>query len=90
MSFFVGKPSTNTINEVRDGLFISIQNQSAEPFYQGDTLKASAGAETDFIVNRNFISKLPAPYGNCLADLSSSPYYNFIVKTHNNSQSTLV
>ena len=87
LEFFVGNPSANTQIEFHDGVILSIQNQTDEPFWQGDILKASAGSETDFIVNRNFITKLPSPYGNCVADPSSSPYYSYIVNTLRNSYS---
>ena len=87
LEFFVGKPSANTLIEYRDGLIISIQNQSSEPFWQSDTLKASAGSENDFIVKRNFITKLPPPHGNCLLDTSFSPYYKYIKHILNNSYS---
>ena len=87
LEFFVGKPSANTLIEYRDGLIVSIQNQTDEPFWQGDTLKASAGSENDFIVKRNFVTKLPAPHGNCISDPSVSPYYKFITGILNNSYS---
>jgi hypothetical protein len=39
------------------GIVLTVNNMTAEPMYQGEILKAETGVETDFIVNRNFISK---------------------------------
>ena len=86
LELYAGDPN-NILNEYQDGFIFSIQNKTAEPFWQGNILKVETGMETDFIMKRNFIHKLPPPYGNCLADTSSSPYYDFISKSLGNSYS---
>jgi hypothetical protein len=64
----------------QDGILLSIQNQTAASFLQDKVLKVSSGAETDFIIKRSLITRLPPPHGNCLGDKTSSKYYDFIVK----------
>ena len=82
LELFHGDPSIDLNNEPNEGIMLSINNQSAEPLWQGDVLKAESGAETDFILNRNFVSKLPTPYDNCLLQgTGGSLYYNYIVNT---------
>jgi hypothetical protein len=86
LELFLGDPNVDTYLEPDDGLLVSIHNQSSVPFTQGDRIKVAAGAETDLIVNRNFISKLEFPYGDCLKDTSSktvftSYYFDYLVKT---------
>ena len=82
LELFLGDPSIGLNYEPNEGILLSINNQSAEPLWQGDVLKAESGAETDFILNRNFVSKLPTPYGNCLLQgTGGSLYYDYIVNT---------
>ena len=86
LELFIGNPSVDTFQESSDGIAVSIHNQTIAPFSKGNTLLIPPGAETDIIINRNFISKLPAPHGNCLEDASinstfSSPYFDYIVRT---------
>ena len=55
-------------------------------------LIAPAGVETDFIVTRNFISRLEKPYGNCLEDTSinskfNSSIFNYIVRIEQSTYS---
>ena len=66
---------------------MSIQNQTSVPFLQDNVLKASGGAESDFIIKRNLITRLPSPYGNCLGDTNPSKYHNHIVNILNASYS---
>ncbi len=85
LELFVGDPLVDTEMENSDGIIISIHNQSVAPFFEGTNLLVPPGAETDIIINRNFVSKLPFPYGDCLEDTSenakfSSPYFDYIVK----------
>ena len=68
LELFVGNPSTETFYQFNDGIVVSVDNQTSIPFKEGDVIKVAAGAETDLIINRNFITKLPSPYGNCLSD----------------------
>ena len=90
LELFLGNPQIETHNHFHDGVLLSIINQTGEPFSQGDTVKAAGGAETDFIVNRNFITKLPAPWGSCLSSTVSSSYYNYITNSMGKSYSQQV
>jgi amiloride-sensitive sodium channel subunit alpha len=86
LEIFVGDPKIESYFEFNDGVLISIHNQSTKPFSQGDKIKAAAGAETDLILSRNFITKLESPHGDCLKDKTNSSkftsfYFDYIVKT---------
>jgi acid-sensing ion channel 5 len=87
LELYVGKPSTNTQNENHDGIILSIQNQTNEPFYQGSILTAAANAETYLNIKKIFRTKLEPPHGNCLNDFSFTPYYNQILNKLNRSYS---
>ena len=76
LELLLGDPSADSINEFHDGVIISIDNQSFIPFINDDVIKASAGAETDLIISREFITKLPKPYGDCLEDTSQNSSFN--------------
>ena len=66
LELFVGNPDVETFYEFNDGILVSIHNQSSRPFQsESKGLKAAAGAETDFKIERNFINKLPPPHGDC-------------------------
>ena len=78
LELFVGNQAAETLYEFNDGVVISIDNQTSLPFTEGDIMKAAANSETDFIVRRNFITKLPFPYGNCIADTSSTSTFDSI------------
>ena len=65
LELYLGDISIETAFEYDDGVILSIHNQTSVPFTDGLILKASANTETDFVVNRNFITKLGYPYGNC-------------------------
>ena len=80
LELYLGDPYLAWPFQMNDGFYISIQNQTEKPFWQGDALKVDGGCETDFILKRNLISKLPQPYGNC-SDGTGSTYYNNIVNT---------
>jgi amiloride-sensitive sodium channel subunit alpha/amiloride-sensitive sodium channel subunit gamma len=45
LEIFLGNPPIDTINEYRDGLYVSINNQSTIPFTQGDIITAPAGVK---------------------------------------------
>jgi hypothetical protein len=86
LELFLGNPSNETVFMYNDGVIISIGNQSSLPFKEGDIMKVAAGEETDLIVRRDFIMKLPSPYGNCLKDTTNnstfnSVFFNYIVNT---------
>jgi hypothetical protein len=86
LELFVANPSIDSFCESEDGIYLSINNQTTVPFSKMDVIKASSGSSTDFIVRRNFITKLPSPYSNCLADTTSTStftsfYFDYIVKT---------
>jgi hypothetical protein len=86
LELFVANPSIDSFCESEDGIYLSINNQTTVPFSKMDVIKASSGSSTDFIVRRNFITKMPSPYSNCLADTSNTStftsfYYDYIVKT---------
>ena len=87
LELFIGKPSTNTQNQYDDGVILSIQNQTQEPFYEGSIIPAAANTETYFSVKRNFRTKLEPPYGVCLNDTRSTQFYNYIVNKINRSYS---
>ena len=82
LELFLGNPPIDTVNEYRDGIYVSINNQTTIPFTQGDIITAPAGAETNLIVNRNFVTKLEKPYGNCLKDATNSSKFGSIYFKH--------
>ena len=82
---YLGDPSADLFETSYSGIFVSIHNQSYAPFSIGGFIKVGSRTSTDLIVNRNFLRKLPAPYGNCLEDTSSSSafhseYFDYIVR----------
>jgi hypothetical protein len=86
LTLFLGDPSVDEYRTFDAGIVVSIDNQSIVPFTSGDVIKVGARTNTDLIVDRNFITKLSAPYGDCLDDTSSSSkftsqYFDYIVKT---------
>ena len=86
IALFVGDPIIDTVKEESDGVVISIHNQSIAPFTKGKPILVPSGAETDLIINRNYITKLASPYGDCLDDTSenssfTSQYFDYIVRT---------
>ena len=89
---FIGDPSVDTLQESSDGIILSIHNQSIAPFSKGNIFLVSPGADTDIIINRNYVKKLPPPHGYCLEDTSlnskfNSPYFDYIVNTLNQTYS---
>jgi hypothetical protein len=86
LELFLGDPNVDTDHEFDDGVVISIHNQSSDAFRDDQKIMAAANAETDIVVNRNFVSKLETPYGDCLKDVSNSSTFSsfcfdYIVKT---------
>ena len=87
LELFLGNPSMDSSFEPSNGIILSILNQTSVPFMQDGVYSSEAQAETNFIINRNFITMLQAPYGNCLPTGSDSTYYNYIVNTLDKSYS---
>ena len=87
LELYLGNPSNDLNYENNEGLILSINNQTAEPFWQGDVLKGESGAEIDYVINRNFATRLPSPFGNCLSNPASSKYYDYIVNTRGKNYS---
>ena len=87
LELFLGIP-TDTDCLQTDGLSIFIHNQSTtNPQYEVFA-SAVGGTHTTFLINRNFITKLEKPYGNCVKDLTSnsefhSTTFDFIVRKRN-------
>lgn len=76
LELFLGDPDVQKKYESTSGIIISVHNQSNIPPLNEDRILASAGFETDIKISRNFISKLPYPYGDCLDDTSASSKFN--------------
>ena len=87
LELYLGNPPVDTVYNYEDGVYVSIFNQTDAPFTRMDVIKVPAGAETDLIMNRNFLSRLSPPYGKCMATEFSSDLYNYIVNTLNVSYS---
>ena len=89
LTLFLGNPTEQSIYQIYgNGIAVVIHNQTSFPVFGTRRILASAGKETDIAINRNFVSKIDAPYGNCLLDTSSSSafasrseYFNYIVNT---------
>jgi hypothetical protein len=86
LELYLGDPTVDSYREFNNGVMVSIHNQSSVPFTQGEKMKAAAGTETDFIMNRNFITKLETPYGTCKYTSTSTSstnsfYSDYIVST---------
>ena len=85
IELFTGNPNIQSEYEfLGDGIILVVHNQSTLPLFNGNRILISAGAETDIKINRNFVSKLGAPFGNCIKDTSSSSqfsskYFDYIV-----------
>ena len=87
LELYLGNPSVDTINNAKDGIIMSIHNQTDAPFTKMDVINVPTRAETDLIINRNFISRMPFPYGSCMQTEFSSDLYKYIVNTLNISYS---
>ena len=89
LTLFLGDPVLQSLYQLyANGIAIVVHNQTSYPSFESHRILASAGMETDISINRNFIYKLGGNYGSCLQDISntssyasSSPYFNYIVKT---------
>jgi hypothetical protein len=77
LELFVGNPDVETYYEFNDGFLLSIHNQSSKPFIDSE-LKVPAGAETDLKINRNFISKLKPPHGDCQDESVDTEIANYM------------
>jgi hypothetical protein len=62
LELYLGNSAVDTDYSYSDGVIISIENQTYVPFTKSVAIKAQAGAETDLVIDRNFISRLPLPY----------------------------
>ena len=85
MELYVGYPPNETFFDTSDGFIISIQNKSDVPFVNSGLMTISAGEDTNLIVNRNYVTYLGYPYGDCLEDITensaySSKYFDYIVR----------
>jgi hypothetical protein len=87
LELYLGNPPVDTVNNDKDGILMSIHNQTDAPFTRMDVIEVAAGAETDFILNRNFITRIPPPYGSCMKTGFTSTLYEYIVNTLNVSYS---
>ena len=87
LELYLGNPPVDTVNNAIDGIIMSIHNKTDAPFTKMDVIKVPAGSETDLILNRNFITRIPPPYGSCMETGFSSELYKYILNTLNISYS---
>ena len=89
LTLFLGNPAKQSIYQLYgNGIAVVVHNQTSFPVFGTRRILASAGKETDIVINRNFVSKLAYPYGDCLMDTSNtstfasqSEYFKYIVNT---------
>lgn len=83
LELYLGDPYYSWSPQSNQGLFLSIQNQTSQPFWQDYVYKIDGASETDLILKRNLVTLLPQPYGNCSDGTGStnSYYYNYVVNT---------
>ena len=82
LELYLGDPYLAVSAQSDQGILLSIQNQTSQPFWQGDVIKIDGGRATDIVLKRNLVTLLQLPYGNC-SDGSgkNSYYYNYVVNT---------
>ncbi|CAF0914684.1 unnamed protein product [Brachionus calyciflorus] len=70
LKLFIGAPEYQPCWEDRYGALIVVHNRTVPPLYVEEGLFIQAGSETNFILNKVTINKLPSPYSNCVANVS--------------------
>jgi hypothetical protein len=71
LELFLGDDPTQSQFVTNSGARVVIHNQSTTPLINSEGVDISTGFQTNIGVRRSFISKLDAPYSDCLKDISS-------------------
>jgi hypothetical protein len=87
LELYLGDPTYDLNTMTENGVFVSIHNQTDQPFSKNNAIKAPTGASTDLIIKKEFIKKLSPPFGRCMPEKVSSNLYNYIVSSLNLSYS---
>ena len=90
LEILTGDPTVQTILANNKGILLAVHNQTKTlvPSIQlQNGIYISPGTNSYLSINREIHSKLPAPYSNCLADLTSSKdissvLYNYMIQTN--------
>lgn len=76
LELFVGSPDYAPCWTSTHGVVLFVHNRSSNPLLYIQGARVEAGKESSFAVQRLFVNKLPAPYSNCVADVTSETAYD--------------
>ncbi|CAF0932177.1 unnamed protein product [Brachionus calyciflorus] len=71
LKLFIGAPEYQPCWEDRYGALIVVHNRTFPPLFAEEGLFIQAGSETNFILNKVSINKLPSPFSNCVVNASN-------------------
>ncbi|RNA25225.1 acid-sensing ion channel 1-like isoform X1 [Brachionus plicatilis] len=78
LKLFVGAPEYQPCWEYRFGALIVVHNRTSPPLYAEEGLFIQTGAETNFILNKVRINKMPSPYSDCVVNVSNRNEFNSV------------
>ena len=76
LELFVGSPDYSPCWISTHGVVLFVHNRTNDPLLYIQGVRVAAGKESNFAVQRMFVNKLPAPYSNCVAEVTSPTAYD--------------
>ena len=76
LQLFVGTPEYQPCWVHENGAIIVIHNQSVPPLYVEEGIKLATGMESNLVIKKVKIQKLPFPYSGCVRNVLSEESFN--------------
>lgn len=76
LQLFAGTPSKQAPWISTTGIVVAIYNSSSRPLFSEEGIKVKTGVETNLMLTRREINRLPKPFSNCIEDVFSRDSYD--------------
>jgi hypothetical protein len=76
LKLFVGSEKSRPCWNPEFGILVVVNNRTAPPLFVQDGMYVQAGTETNLLLNKVVMNKLPSPFSNCVTNLDSIDGYD--------------
>lgn len=88
LELFIGDDATQSQYMLNSGARVVVHNQSISPIISSEGIDIATGFKTNVAFRRSFLSRLDAPYSDCIKNITSpnsykSTYYKAIFNVLN-------
>lgn len=78
LELYIGAPNMQPPWISTNGIVVAVSNRTSKPVFAEEEIKVKGGQETNLMLTREVLLKLPYPFSNCIENVTSMDSYNSI------------